>query len=237
MTPEYRALTAWGDIKVLGTLKGGARSALVKIEIGDIRAVARKTRDTDPSIRWLASVCAIAERCGLICPRPLPSGTGAMVAGGWRVETFVSGIPASGKDMDRTLPLVKRLHAATRGRIGQRPGHPPMAARNSAAPVNLARACRAEFPRRGRAAVHGDLHQGNLLVTDGGRLAFLDWDEARLDHPGFDLNVLGKRPSPNLHAAYETEACWRDEPARARQMSKLLLRLTRRPSGGSVLRP
>ena len=42
----------------------------------------------------------------------------------------------------------------------------------------------------GRQIVHGDLHPGNLLETDGALSAVVDLDFARVGDPGFDLAFL-----------------------------------------------
>jgi aminoglycoside phosphotransferase (APT) family kinase protein len=74
------------------------------------------------------------------------------------------------------------------------------------------------------AVVHGDPCAANVRVSEAG-IGFLDWDEARVDHPDLDLADL---PGVELSGgrnriaraavdAWEAAAGWRLEPAYARR--------------------
>ncbi|HEX6362301.1 MAG TPA: phosphotransferase, partial [Albitalea sp.] len=59
----------------------------------------------------------------------------------------------------------------------------------------LVAALQARLPRdpAPRATLHGDLHTGNLLCTDDGRVAFIDLDNLVLGSPAYDLALLASR--------------------------------------------
>jgi Ser/Thr protein kinase RdoA (MazF antagonist) len=66
--------------------------------------------------------------------------------------------------------------------------------------------------------VHGDPGRENVRIV-GGRAILLDWDEARVDLPAFDLAVLPGADEAIVQAAHAWEAatCWRAEPEYARR--------------------
>lgn len=68
--------------------------------------------------------------------------------------------------------------------------------------------------------VHGDPCAANIRVS-GGRIGFLDWDEARVDHPWLDLaDIPGLAVPPVAEAAidaWEAANAWVMEPSYARR--------------------
>jgi hypothetical protein len=51
--------------------------------------------------------------------------------------------------------------------------------------------------------VHGDLHPGQLLLDRNGRLAgIIDWDEASLGDPAFDLQLAYAFLPPSVHPEF-----------------------------------
>ncbi|NJM84354.1 MAG: aminoglycoside phosphotransferase family protein, partial [Tabrizicola sp.] len=97
----------------------------------------------------------------------------------------------------------------------------------SRAPVPGPSACRDSLLRRmplarPEAAIHGDVHAGNLLRLGDGRLALIDWEEARLGPVAQDLGYGPGAEARASHAAAEVSACWRAEPGRARAMARRL---------------
>ena len=81
-----------------------------------------------------------------------------------------------------------------------------------------------------RCVVHGDLGPGAMLIA-GDRVGIIDWDEARVDVPAFDLAALHAAAGPGLvrvpglgdqqladaALAWEAATCWSVEPAYARR--------------------
>ena len=210
MEPPAHALTAWGGLSLLGPLGGGARSALWRTACG---RVLRHTGASEPAVRWLLPVLALARRAGIEAPRPIPRPSGALACAGWTLEPFAPGRhPASAALL---APRVAAMHRVTRS-IPVRPGHPAVG--DAPLPPPL-RGLRGLLPRGPRCAVHGDLHPGNILVGEGA-VTLLDWEEARRDAPAFDRAGLGG--DPVLRSLNEAAAGWRREPAHARRHARAL---------------
>ncbi|MCX8509109.1 MAG: phosphotransferase [Rhodobacteraceae bacterium] len=72
-----------------------------------------------------------------------------------------------------------------------------------------------------RAAIHGDLSHANMIRTGMGRVALIDWDEARLDACAFDLAGFAPVPDPfpRAHLAWEIASGWATEPGHARALA------------------
>jgi hypothetical protein len=62
-----------------------------------------------------------------------------------------------------------------------------------------------------------------MIRLPDGRLALVDWEEARRDVVGADLGALDNwHGAKRAHAAVELSACWQREPIRGRSMARLL---------------
>jgi hypothetical protein len=191
-------------------MAGGARSRLWRVDVGGRLCVARRVDVGEPSLRWLARLQAVALREGLRLAPMIPSRSGALTVGGWTVEPFLQGTPGVASDLVKIRQTLQRLHRATRN-WPERPG--------------LARRLPLRLPAssaKDRAAMHGDVHPGNVLRMAGGALALIDWEEARIGDPRLDLGFADTAAGRAAHAAAETQACWWVEPARARMMSRRL---------------
>jgi aminoglycoside phosphotransferase (APT) family kinase protein len=108
--------------------------------------------------------------------------------------------------------------------------------------LRLVRSAWEELPDGPYPVVHGDPGPSNVKLVDG-RVALLDWDEARVDCPWFDLadlpvRVLDEAVEALARAAahaWEAANGWIVEPAYARWRLGLLESF--RPARASVLRP
>lgn len=236
MTGMRDILAGWGGGEILGALGGGARSRLFRVRTGGGLHVLREGRESAPSLRWLDSVHARAERAGLVVPRLVPTLSGALSARGWTLEIWLDGQPARTADVARIAPAIRQFHRLTRD-VAPRPGLPDVGARCDL-PRTLARRCARVAGRGGMAAVHGDLHPGNLLRLPGGRLALVDWEEARRDLVAYDEAALSGDPLHPLRLAYEVAAGWSAEPAHARRCARLLVASSghSRPAGLALQR-
>lgn len=122
---------------------------------------------------------------------------------------MLDGQPGTVADLPGIRLALGRMHRATRG-WPQRPGPAPRL------PLQL------PDWTQDVAAVHGDVHAGNLLRLADGALALIDWEEARICDRRLDLGFSRDAAGRAAHAAAEVAACWRLEPDRARRMSRML---------------
>lgn len=223
-------LAAWGlDGSSAEELTGGSRNTVLRI--GDV--VLKTTRRSEAALRWLLPVQEAARRAGLLVPRSLESTSGTLSADGWTCEERLDGtapvaVPPS------LCPMIKHVHDATYG-IAQRPGFASvtdMPAQGlhgdvdmDAIPAQIAATLRrvwADMPVGRECAIHADIYPENLLIVPDGRLALIDWDEARRDRPVFDLAAFEEhRPAASL--AWEVACSWTLEPDYAQRMLARLL--------------
>jgi Ser/Thr protein kinase RdoA (MazF antagonist) len=233
-------LAPFGAFRHLCPLDGGRRNAAHLVERADGRRfVAKSTRRSEPALRWAVRLQAVARGAGLRVPRYLRADDGSHAPGGMTVEPFVDGLPSSEADLRALARPLARLRVATAS-WSQRPGFvaaadlAPGGAGGDidlcAMPADLAQACLAAWrvlDGRRRCAVHGDINTTNLLVAPDGRLALLDWDEARIDSPLFDAAAIRQPPLALLQAcvAWEVATGWLHEPAYARTLARRLTEL------------
>ena len=199
-------LEAWGA-DVLGPLPGGARSQLWRVEVAGKRCVARRVSVGEPSLRWLARLQTVAVAQGLRLAPMIPASGGALTVAGWTVEPWLEGQPGTAADLPGLRRTLRRMHRATRF-WPARPGLVPRL------PLRLG------VDPGDQAAVHGDVHPGNVLRLAGGGLALIDWEEARVGDTRLDLGFAREAAARAAHAAAEVAACWRAEPERARMMAR-----------------
>ncbi|MDT0265915.1 phosphotransferase [Streptomyces sp. DSM 44915] len=237
--PTAEALRAWGQVEIVGPLAGGHRDEVLELRRAGRRLVARRGRRTPAALDWELDLLEFLARHGFRVPEVVPTLTGARHLGGLVVWRWLPGRPPTAADWPRVAAELARLHRLTRG-WPQRPGfrstaqlldHPRGGDVDlTAMPAAAADRCRAAWRvlladhHRPPAVVHGDPGAPNLRITAAG-VGFLDWDEARVDHPDLDLADL---PDPGLPPArlaaaraaghaWEAACCWRAEPAYARR--------------------
>lgn len=213
------ALEVWGRADVGGRLAGGARSTVLRVSLGGRDCVARRVAFGEVEARWLHRVLCAAEAAGLAVPVLIPAPDGRFVIGGWTLEPFLSGSGAQPKDLEVLSRSVGRFHARTAG-FPPRPGQELV---RHSLPAPLAPRIERSWPTGRRTIIHGDIHPGNMIRLPDGRLALVDWEEARRDVVGVDLGALGNwHGAKRAHAAIELSACWQREPIRGRSMARLL---------------
>lgn len=202
------ALGAWGGASVLHPLAGGHRSGAFLVRAatpesgsGTVLLVAKPTTRTAQAVAWAARIQQHARDAGFEVPAFRRSRYGRMVEGGFTLEAYVEGRPASPAERGAALADLNAFHETTRG-MPQRPGFSSSAellhrvlggdVDLEAMPADLVRLCRdawRPFAGQPAVAVHGDLNADSVLVTPSGRLALIDWDECRVDAPVFDQAV------------------------------------------------
>ncbi|MEM9426749.1 MAG: phosphotransferase [Pseudomonadota bacterium] len=165
-------------------------------------------------------------------PRLIPSERGHLSEAGWTAEPFLEGQSIDPERMAALAPIVTRFQRLSHT-LPQRPGF--VSAREfrhktkggdidlGAMPDGVAAACRAAFAALDdrTAIIHSDLTPSNILITPDGHIALIDWDEARRDHPAFDLAQLGQMTEVDTRTrlAWEVACCWKTEPERARALA------------------
>ncbi|MEM7718338.1 MAG: phosphotransferase [Pseudomonadota bacterium] len=230
----------WSVQANLRPLGGGSRNAVFRT-VGLLQDIVFKTTDrSDAALDWLEAVYDAAEAAGLIVPRLIRSQQGALSEAGWTAEPFLEGQVIPEEDIGRLKPLMERFHKLS-NRLAQRPGYLSaydLLKANAGGdvdftemPTSVVSACRAAFAALDTpemTVIHGDLNTSNVLQVNLGGIALLDWDEARRDHPAFDMAQLSPATQKEALAclAWEVACCWSKEPDRARNLAAELMART-----------
>lgn len=234
----WDALALWGpDAVRLERLTGGIANDIWRVRVNGRIAVGRLGKRTDEDLAWEAGLLQHLQHNGMAVPAPIPTADGRPFANGLTVMEFVEGgPPQSADDWRRVGETLKQLHQLTVG-WAQRPGW-----RSStdllthdrgtkidltAMPAEAVARCRAAWKRlagRPTAVVHGDPNPGNIRMT-AERVALIDWDEAHVDVPSYDLALPGNAAgldaemvdmTSQASAAWEAAVCWDDDYAKRR---------------------
>lgn len=252
-------ISAWPGVVITGTLTGGARAGVYAARRGHQRLVVKVSPRVAASLDWELDLLLALSQAGVKAPVPVATQDGRWRAGPVFISSFLPGQPpATAAHWRAAAAAVAAAHEVTRG-WPQRPGSanasrlmttergadvdlaamPPDA-------VDLVRACwqplleKSAAVEGGRACVvHGDLGAGAFLV-DGDEVGIIDWDEARVDVPVFDLADLASTAGDGVEVpagitrqvlagaslAWETATCWVPEPAYARECLRQLQQRT-----------
>lgn len=225
---------AWKGLIVEGSLTGGARNEVYRGRLNDQEVVIRRSDRSEDSLRWELDLLdyLLTRRCRV--PRTIPADDGRRHVNGWHVQNFVHGRHAAGDDVAAIRAELVRVHKCTT-EWPQRPNTASaktllsaptetndvdLEAMSSALAEKVRRAWLAVQPRD-RCVIHGDPGAVNALITAEGECVLIDWDEARVDDPLFDLKVTEAEELAAL--AWEIAVCWKPEPAYARALAEQLL--------------
>jgi Ser/Thr protein kinase RdoA (MazF antagonist) len=221
-------LTPWGPLALVERL-GGHRNEVWRVT-GDL--VARRSRRSTASLDWELDLLDHLSHHAFVVPEVVATLDGRRHVDGIVVQRWLPGDEPG--DWTPVAAELRRLHtllagwpqrpgfASTRDLLtGDRGGDVDL----TAMPPRAVAACRAAWRTMWRAlpgpptVVHGDPCAPNLRVHDG-RVGFLDWDEAHVDHPWLDLADLpDSTPPPAARAAvdaWEAANAWVLEPDYAR---------------------
>ncbi|MDP9460352.1 MAG: phosphotransferase [Actinomycetota bacterium] len=247
-------VAAWPGVEVTGVLTGGARAEVFAARRGEQRLVVKVSSRSAASLAWELDLLEALAQAGVHVPAVIPTGGGDRSHEGVVVQSFLPGQPPStADDWQRVAAAISTVHEVTR-RWPQRPGSASatqlvQASRGAdvdltAMPpdaVSLVRACWQALLAQTAAAVspelqcvvHGDFGPGNVLIDDDG-VGIIDWDEARVDVPAFDLAALpdDALADPSISGdpqllrtaalAWEVATCWTIEPDYARRCLRQL---------------
>ncbi len=250
-------VAAWPGMELTSVLAGGARAEVFAARRGEQRLVVKVSSRSAASLAWELDLLEALAEAGVRVPAVAPAGGGDRAHEGVVVQSFLPGRPPHTTDeWQRVAAAISTVHEVTRS-WPQRPGSAGatqllQATRGAdvdltAMPLDavaLVRACwrallaqpaTAASPER-QCVVHGDLGPGNVLIDDDG-VGIIDWDEARVDVPAFDLAALpddaladpstsGDRQLLRTAAlAWEVATWWTVEPDYARRCLRQLQRL------------
>jgi Ser/Thr protein kinase RdoA (MazF antagonist) len=249
-------LAPWSpDATVEGRLGAGIRDAVYRVRLAGEPAVARRSKRAPASLEWELDLVEFLGANHFVVPTVVRTAAGARHAGGVIVTRWIDGRPPAGDDDWRGVAAeLGRLHRLTlewparpgfrsaRELLTEWRGGDVDLSRMPRAVLRLIRSAWDDLPEGPYPVIHGDPGPSNVKLVDG-RVALLDWDEARVDCPWFDLadlpvRVLDEDVEARARAAahaWEAANGWIVEPAYARWRLGLLesFRLTR----ASVLRP
>ena len=239
-------VSAWREVEITGALTGGARARVYAAHRGEEPLVVKVSPREEPSLDWELELLLALTAAGVPVPTPTPTADGRVRVGRVFVSRFLpGGPPRTAEHWRAAAEVVATVHEVTRG-WPQRPGAASAAllmGTTRGADVDLAamppsaaalvRACwqplldRADAAGRddGSCVVHGDLGTGAFLV-DGDEVGIIDWDEARVDVPAFDLAALAtaaggavalpggldRQVLADAALAWEVATCWVPEP-------------------------
>jgi Ser/Thr protein kinase RdoA (MazF antagonist) len=216
-------LSPWGSPPVMERLGGGHRNEVYRV--GD-DWVARRSRRPVASLEWELALLDHLSRNGFWVPSVIPTRDGRGHADGVVVQRWLPGREPAGDDWPLVAAELRRLHAL----LPHWPARPDFPGTRelltvdrggdvdlTAMPAPAVRVCRAAW----RAltgppvVVHGDPCAANILI-DSDRVGFLDWDEARVDHPWLDLadipGIVLPAPATAAINAWEAANAWLLEP-------------------------
>lgn len=228
-------LSPWGPVTVVRRLGGGHRNEVLELRRGDERLVARSSRRSVAALAWELDLLEFLAGHGFAVPAVVPARSGARYVDGVVVQRWLPGRAPAGADWRMVSAELARLHSLTAG-YPQRPGFRSTVdllidtrggdVDLTAMPGDAVAACRRAWAALSGplSVVHGDPGAANVRVTGDG-VGFLDWDEARVDHPDLDLADLPGEVLPGARGrdaraavhAWEAAAGWRLEPEYARR--------------------
>jgi Ser/Thr protein kinase RdoA (MazF antagonist) len=236
-------LGEFGDVELGAVLTEGARNEVVAVRVDRLAAVARRSRRGEESLDWELDLLEFLAACDIVVPRPIRTAAGARRIGTLSLFTWIDGHqPATTAEWEAVRDELRRIHRLTVG-WPQRPGFASAAdlltmqaggdvdlGSMPPAAVEQCRRAWAALPAESAThVVHGDPGRSNLRIVDG-RVAVLDWDEARVDHAWFDLADLQVQSLQPVEAvvaqraahAWEAANGWRHEPDYAAHRLRLL---------------
>lgn len=229
----WDALAHWGEDAVkVERFTGGVANEVWRVRVDGRLAVGRLGTRSDADLEWETELMLHLDRQGIAVPMPIPARDGRLFVDGLVVMTHLDGGPPQDEaDWRRVAETLRAVHRVTQGwpqRPGWRSSTELLFAETGtridlgAMPPEAVARCRAAWARlagRETSVVHGDNNAGNILVT-ADRVALIDWDEARVDVPDFDLalphNAAGlvggaRDTAEQAAAAWDAAICWQDD--------------------------
>jgi aminoglycoside phosphotransferase len=204
-------LSPWGSPPLGARLGGGHRNEVYRA--GD--RVARRSRRSPASLEWELDLLDHLSRNDFTVPAVVPARDGRRHVDGVVVQEWLPGREPADGDWPLVADELRRLHALMAGWPPRPdfPGTRELLTRDQGGDVDLTRmpasvvaTCRKAWRALTgpTTVVHGDPCAANIRVQDDGGIGFLDWDEARVDHPWLDLGDLPGHQVPATTATATT---------------------------------
>ena len=229
-------LPRWGKVVIAEAAPGGVVNTVVFATLDGEAVVVRASKRPNAALRWELDLMNDARRAGLAVPDVIPTTDGDDEAEGVVIFRRLRGRHPDGDDWLAVRDYLCQLHALERR--SQRPGF--RSSRDliyetvggdidlSHLPTEAISQCRAAWERLAdipQTTIHGDPGENNIFITDEGP-TLIDWDEARIDAPHFDLAALPDHACPldgderwvarQAASAWEAAISWRNDPEYAR---------------------
>jgi Ser/Thr protein kinase RdoA (MazF antagonist) len=234
----WEALGQWGEDAVrIERLTGGVANDVWSVRVNGTLAVARLGSRSGADLAWETELLQYLDRQGLTVPVPIPTTDGRLFAGGLVVMKYLEGGPPETEaDWRRVADTLRQLHRLTQDwpqRPGWRSSTDLLAAETgtridlNAMPSEGVVRCRAAWARlvgRPTSVIHGDANPRNIRMAQD-RVALIDWDEAHVDVPDLDLELLHNAAdldpqawdiAEQASAAWEAAVCWDDDYSKRR---------------------
>lgn len=190
-------------MELLAPATGGHINEVHFVLVNGAECVVRATKRTgEAELAWELDLLADVNSHGLRAPSVLATTDGRRHVDGVVVyRRLTGGPPRTTADWEAVAAYLARVHALGLGR-SQRSGFVSAADLVQAdagsgidlreMPEEAAGRCRTAWGRLAslpRTVIHGDPGENNIFI-EGGDVALIDWDEARVDTPWFDLAAL-----------------------------------------------
>jgi Ser/Thr protein kinase RdoA (MazF antagonist) len=221
-------LTPWGAPELAERLGGGHRNEVYRAG----EWVVRQSRRSRASLEWELDLLDHLSVHGFLVPKVVPARDGRRHVDGMVMQEWLPGREPDDGDWPRVVEELRRLHALL-PHWPPRPDGPGTHELLTVAqggdvdlasmPADAVRACRTAWAGLTGATtvVHGDPCAANIRIQPDGRVGFLDWDEARVDHPWLDLadipGMAVPRNAKEAVDAWEAVNAWFMEPTYARR--------------------
>ena len=224
-------LANWGAVELLSRASTGSVNDVWSARRGDDEYFVRGSTRGGQALQWELDLLSKAGALGLGVPDVVPALDGRTSVDGVVVFRRVRGErPSSRSDWTLVRDYLLALHDAMAD-TPQRPGFlsaVDLLAADAgglvdlgAMPDDAVKRCRGAWSRlegRTRCVIHGDPAEDNVFIGPSGAV-LIDWDEARVDVPLFDLAALPDEVCPlpeddrwiarQAASAWEAAITWR----------------------------